>query len=221
MGALYWQLNDCWPVASWSSIEFTGRWRALHHVARRFFAPVLACAHVPGDETTTIGNYRRSTVDEVHLHTVCDRPARAHGVLAWELRHLDGRMLLAGRKRVILRYGESLRQKTLRLARILARHGSDRVFLRLALDLDGRRVSEDSVFFAPPRFLDLPKPRTRCSLQLASPRRGMLKVTSAVFQHRFMFELPGIVHRSSDNFFELYPHEAKTVELEFVQVQKV
>ena len=58
MGALYWQLNDCWPVASWSSLEFTGRWKALHHVARRFFAPALVSAHVPGDEDTIIGNYR-------------------------------------------------------------------------------------------------------------------------------------------------------------------
>ena len=48
MGALYWQLNDCWPVASWSSIEFTGRWKALHHVARRFFAPAAGQRARPG-----------------------------------------------------------------------------------------------------------------------------------------------------------------------------
>jgi beta-mannosidase len=41
MGAVYWQLNDCWPVASWSSIDYYGRWKALHYYARRFFAPVL------------------------------------------------------------------------------------------------------------------------------------------------------------------------------------
>jgi beta-mannosidase len=44
MGALYWQLNDLWPVASWSSIEYaphgSGRWKALHYAARRFFSPV-------------------------------------------------------------------------------------------------------------------------------------------------------------------------------------
>ncbi len=41
MGALYWQLNDLWPVASWSSIEYGGRWKALHWAAKRFFSPVL------------------------------------------------------------------------------------------------------------------------------------------------------------------------------------
>jgi beta-galactosidase/beta-glucuronidase len=41
MGTLYWQLNDCWPVASWASIDYHGRWKALHYMARHFFAPVL------------------------------------------------------------------------------------------------------------------------------------------------------------------------------------
>ncbi len=50
MGALYWQLNDLWPVVSWSSLEYDGRWKVLHHEARRFFAPQrLVCQRV-GDE---------------------------------------------------------------------------------------------------------------------------------------------------------------------------
>jgi beta-mannosidase len=42
MGAIFWQINDIWPVASWSSIDYRGRWKVLHHFSRRFFAPVLA-----------------------------------------------------------------------------------------------------------------------------------------------------------------------------------
>ena len=41
MGTLYWQLNDCWPGASWSSIDYNGNWKALHYAARIFFNPVL------------------------------------------------------------------------------------------------------------------------------------------------------------------------------------
>ena len=43
MGSLYWQLGDCWPVASWSSIDYFGRWKGLHYAAKKFYAPVTVC----------------------------------------------------------------------------------------------------------------------------------------------------------------------------------
>ena len=60
MGALYWQLNDCWPVVSWASVDYYGRWKALHHRARKFFAPVLISLHE--NETERIVNISNETL---------------------------------------------------------------------------------------------------------------------------------------------------------------
>lgn len=218
MGAIYWQLNDCWPVASWSSIEFTGKWKALHHIARRFNAPALVSAHVPGDETPIIGNYRRSTVREVHLYTVYDAPDPAKGLLRWDLFTLDGDIVLSGKKKVALRHGESVKQQTLDLAKPIAKHTLDRVYLRMALDVDGATVSEETVFLAPPRFLNIPRPKkTAATLRLLTPTKALLAFTSPVFQHRFAFDLPGVAHTTSDNYFELYPREKKEIVVELAK----
>ncbi len=48
MGAVVWQFNDCWPVASWSSIDYTGRWKALHYFEKRFFAPIMISCEEEG-----------------------------------------------------------------------------------------------------------------------------------------------------------------------------
>jgi beta-mannosidase len=266
MGALYWQLNECWPVASWSSLEFSGRWKAIHHLARRFFAPALVSAHVPGEEQTITNNYRRTTVREVHLHTIYDAPEPARGMLRWNLVRFDGKVVLRGHKPVALRHGESVRQRTLDLAKPMAKHGRDNLYLRIGLEIAGVRVSEDTVFLAPPRFLMLPKAKTAVAISMLSPNpdscdcrsllagdpppefackqaptsiakktrrsngeprpeftgsstRARLTFISPVFQHRFAFDLPGIAHRSSDNYFELYPDEKKTVEVKIALSQ--
>lgn len=217
-GALYWQLNDCWPVASWSSLEFGGRWKALHFIARRFFAPLLVTAHVPGEETTGLGNYRRSTVRFVHLHTVCDRAEAARGRLRWELRHVDGRVLRRGTKTVRLTPGEARCQLTLDFARDLASHGAANLYLRIAFEAEGRTVSEDSVLFTAPRFLKLPRGTdTRVAVKMISPRLARLTFRSAAFQHRFAFELPGLEHTASDNWFELFPGVAKSVTVDLAR----
>jgi len=221
MGALYWQLNDCWPVASWSSIEHTGRWKALHYLARRFFAPALVSAHVPGDEAPGIGNYRHSTVRDVHLYTIYDAPELKTGELSWSLVHLDGRILLHGEKRVPLRFGESVKQQSLDLSAFLKQHGVDTLYLRISLTIDGQRVSEDSVLLAPPRFLELPPARTEVGVRMLTPTQAKVSFKSSAFQHRFAFDFPTIGFQASDNFFELYPGEERSVTIEFTEEQSI
>lgn len=68
MGAVYWQLNDCWPVISWSSVDYYGRWKALHYFARRFFAPVLVSCHEEGWMTQEANMNRQHFRFEKSIH---------------------------------------------------------------------------------------------------------------------------------------------------------
>ena len=213
MGALYWQLNDCWPVFSWSSLEFGGKWKALHFAAKRFFAPVLVSAHIPGDEKNGIGNTITSTIRHVHIHTVSDSPRPVAALLSWTLYHLDGRMLEFGKKDVTLRYGQAKRQKTLDCKTAMETHGARSIYLRIHLKTPDGQVSEDTVFLTAPRFLDLPRTPITTIVKRITDQEFELRFTSRRFQHRVQFELPGIPHQAADNFFDLHPGEPRTVRI--------
>lgn len=101
-GAIYWQLNDIWPVASWASIDYYGRYKALHYYARRFFAPILLSCHETGEmsnrnavtdepsdiETSAILNVTNETMNPVA------------GTVKWSLRNAKGEILQAGNQEV-------------------------------------------------------------------------------------------------------------------------
>lgn len=88
MGTLYWQLNDLWPVASWSSIEYSGRWKLLHHAAKRFFSPVHI-AIVP-------------TGDSIRVHGINDTDIEDRGLLIAEVYDMKGRLIEEDRREVSL-----------------------------------------------------------------------------------------------------------------------
>jgi beta-mannosidase len=81
-GTLIWQLNDCWPVASWASLDYFGRWKALHYAAKRFYAPLLL----------SVADHGKT----MKVHITSDQTEPVDALLRWRLETLDGQVLQKG-----------------------------------------------------------------------------------------------------------------------------
>ncbi|SFE88424.1 beta-mannosidase [Paenibacillus catalpae] len=79
MGSLYWQINDCWPVASWASMDYFGRWKAAQYLIKNSFEDVLLSFEQKEDVT--------------NVHVVSDLGQSIDAVLEWSLHELDGKPL--------------------------------------------------------------------------------------------------------------------------------
>ncbi len=103
MGAIIWQLNDCWPVASWASIDYYGRWKALHYAAKRFFAPVLlsACEENEVTQNPKINEFRTSPMQlSVTLCVTNDTLEPVTGRVRWALRDASACVIREGGQEV-------------------------------------------------------------------------------------------------------------------------
>jgi len=98
MGAVVWQLNDCWPVASWASIDYYGRWKALHYYEKRFFAPVLISCHEEGilSQNTNVNAEPFALKKSAHLNVSNETLADFHGTAHWSLRRPDASVIQEG-----------------------------------------------------------------------------------------------------------------------------
>ena len=81
MGSLFWQLNDSWPVVSWSSIDYYGNWKALMYQSKRAFAPILINAIKEGDDVCVyLVSDELNDRDDVRLNVeLMDFDGKIHG----------------------------------------------------------------------------------------------------------------------------------------------
>jgi len=188
-GTLYWQLDDCWPVASWSSIDYHGRWKALHYAARRFYAPILL-----------------SVLDEgprMELHLTNDLPHAWTGTVRWSLEHLDGDAISSGD----LDIGASALSDTTVAALDFADRlqPDDRPNHVLVCELlkDGRRIVLSVHPFVPSKHLGLRRPSidVRTSLDVDRLTIALRSDTLARFVELRLDGAPDVVF--SDNDFDL------------------
>jgi beta-mannosidase len=216
MGAVYWQLNDCWPVASWSSLEFGGRWKALHHEARRFFAPSLVYLRTAGD--VVIGRYNEvfNTISAYEIFTIHDAPDVQPARLRWSLRTLAGQLLGAEQvNEVRLEPGRVVRQAVCDFGAAGEGVSREQVYLRAELlDPSGTLLSRQAALFTVPRFAEFADPKITSDVRPAAGGRARITLTSASFAHAVALGFGAPDVRLSDNWFDLHPGEPHVVTAE-------
>jgi beta-mannosidase len=203
MGSLYWQLDDCWPVASWSSIDYYGRWKALEYAARRFYAPVLVS---PVDDNGTL-----------RVYVISDRRTDLPAHLTLRVVDLDG-----GGERwrferdVTVKALTSEPQFSAWKRDILKGIDPSHVVLIAELTAGGTTISRNLFSFEKTRDLALPSPELR--FQVTPHRIGAtVMVTARRFARAVWLSTSDRASSDddgsfSDNFFDLLPGETATVE---------
>jgi beta-mannosidase len=207
-GALYWQLNDNWPVISWSSIDFFCRWKALQYMAKRFFSPVLVSGVVKNDSVTIYAS--NDCLDE--------KPCR----LEWALLNFDGTKETEGSKQIVAGANtSSVIEKTDLSGFIREKPGQSTYrkdsyrkrgskYMSLKLIAGDSVLSSNVVFFVPPKYWNLEEPEIKSS-QSVENGRIRIDITAQRFAPYVELGIENSYARFTDNYFHLIPGETKTV----------
>lgn len=199
MGAIIWQLNDIWPVASWASIDYYGRWKALHYAAKRFFAPVMISAEEEGElsQNPKINEYHPAPLEKSFRLNVCNETLRdVTGEVVWALRTPDGEIVRQN-------------QQTLTIPAMSAKW-LDKVdcadasltghYVSFAFVVDNVAVSEGTCIFCAPKHFEFIDPRLT-----VETHGDTIIVTSHAYAKQVWLESEDADLLLDDNAFDMNP----------------
>lgn len=197
MGEFFWQLNDCWPVASWASVDYFGRWKALQYYAKRFYSDLL------------VSPFAHDGMVDVYV--VSDKLQPATGQLRTRLLDFSGNTLLDKTQDVQIAGQSSTVLLTINQKDLPANADPLKTFLVFDLKSGNETVSRNLAFFDKMRNLDLPaKPAIESAVGGAA---GDYTVTlrSPALARDVYLTFGDMDVQPSDNYLDLLPGEAVTV----------
>ena len=199
MGSLYWQLNDCWPVASWASIDYYGRWKALHYYARRFYDDVVISPFLHDDK--------------VDVYVISDKLQPLSSTIHMRLLDFSGNSLLDQTKDVQVPAQSNAIYFSVDKADLSVKADPRRSFLVFDLDVAGKRVSRNLVFLDVTRNLELPV-APKIETTISKTGNGYtITLQSAKLARSVHLSFGDLDVQSSDNYFDLLPAEPMTITL--------
>jgi beta-mannosidase len=199
MGSLYWQLNDVWPVASWSSTDYYQRWKALQYYVKKGFEPVLVSPYKDGPE--------------LKVAVINDRLEDIKGMLNLKLLNFDGAELNRYTTEINLPANGSTLVFAEYQEKFLAGNSPAKTFLVTEFVSNDEILSCNVLFFKPFKELQLPRPVVNVSTE-SVPGGFELTLVSDKLARNVYLQIGDEEGFFSDNYFDLLPGETKIIKLE-------
>lgn len=188
MGTLYWQLNDCWPAVSWSSIDYLGNWKALHYQSKKAFENVLISAEEKNDS--------------LKIFVVNDTFETIKDSLSLKLIDFDGTVIYEKE----LSAESPKNSSELLFSLPLKTLNFDNTFCVLKVNF---RKSEYLHYFVKPKDLKLKK--DEIDPETEKTKEGFSVTLSSKTLQKNVFLTADEKGKFEDNYFDLLPNEPKTV----------
>ncbi|MDN5213993.1 hypothetical protein QQ020_18095 [Fulvivirgaceae bacterium BMA12] len=200
MGSLYWQLNDCWPVASWSGIDYYGRWKALHYFVKKAFKDILLSCKIADDHLST--------------YLISDRLENEKGRLYLQILTLDGEVVTDLKEEVELKANTSYLYKKHDLKGLIGSNDIHNLVIYAGIEIKNELMSENIYYLVPTKDLMLRKPAIKYSVKHENDQLKVLLQSDVLVKNLYL-RFDGLSANFSDNFFDLMPKREKEVTLPF------
>jgi beta-mannosidase len=200
MGSIYWQLNDCWPVASWASLDYYGRWKALQYYAKRFYNPLLVSPHLENGALAT--------------YIVSDKTTTTNAQLRIRLMNLEGTLLRDDKRDVEIPALSSKSYASWPLSEFASKEGTNaaKIFAVAELTVGGERVSSNVIYMVEPKLIHLPPASIETALSVAGDGY-VLRLSSKVLARSVYASFGNFDVKFSDNYVDLLPGEAREIKI--------
>ncbi|MGN1148720.1 MAG: glycoside hydrolase family 2 protein, partial [Lachnospiraceae bacterium] len=192
-----WQLNDIWPVASWASIDYFGRWKALHYAERRMFAPILLSCEEKGElsERPYCIQERKAPIEiSARLHLANETWNRVEGIVYWALRRPDASVIVEGKEEVSAEPFSGTWLPKLDFSE------QDELgcYISYRFEQAGKTISSGTTLFTPPKHFKFINPNLKLSVE-----GNIIRIQAEAYAKSVeVTALDGDV-RFSDNYFDM------------------